>query len=189
MDEVRAVPGELSIKEEGETGVLPFADAVAAHQSLVFSIAYHLLHNSSHAEEIAQEVFFRLYRDYRKIKSASHLIHWLRRTTTHRCLDLLRSSERRSQVSLEAVEVFLPPSSAERDPIMERTLRRLVSELPADARAVVVLRFQEDLEPREIAQVLDLPVNTVKSRLQRALVALRSRLASLEESGYESHRR
>jgi RNA polymerase sigma-70 factor (ECF subfamily) len=44
---------------------------------------------------------------------------------------------------------------------------------------VVVLRFQEDLEPKEIAEVLDLPVNTVKSRLQRALIVLRGKLASL----------
>jgi len=46
------------------------------------------------------------------------------------------------------------------------------------ARAVVVLRFQEDLEPREIAQILGLPVSTVKSRLQRALIVLRGKLAS-----------
>jgi RNA polymerase sigma-70 factor (ECF subfamily) len=187
MDEATAVPGGLS-REEGETGIPAFANAVATHQSLVFSIAFHILHNASLAEDTAQEVFFRLYRDYRKIKNASHLIYWLRRTTTHRCLDLLRSSERRPQISLEEIELPLPSPATDQDPILARTLRGLVAELPADARAVVVLRFQEDLEPREIAQVLDLPVNTVKSRLQRALIVLRAKLASLEESCHESYR-
>ena len=186
MDITKALSGEMPV--EADTDKLAFADAVTTHQSLVFSIAYHILHNPALAEETAQDVFFRLYRDHHKIKSASHLIHWLRRTTTHRCLDILRQSERRSQVSLDEVEVPMASAQPDHDPVMTQTLRRFVAELPAGARAVVVLRFQEDLEPKEIAEVLDLPVNTVKSRLQRALMVLRAKLASLEESHHESHR-
>jgi RNA polymerase sigma-70 factor (ECF subfamily) len=189
MSEAETVSSGLPMESEAiaASGEIPaFVDAVTNHQSLVFSIAYHLLHNPSLAEEVAQDVFLRLYRDYDKIESASHLIHWLRRTTTHRCLDRLRSHERRRRVSLDEVEIALPSSASEHDPILARTLRRLVSDLPAAARAVVVLRYQEDLEPREIAQVLDLPVNTVKSRLQRALTQLRTQLAALKESRHES---
>lgn len=183
MDHAGVVLGGLSI--DGEADKLAFVDAVTAHQSLVFSIAYHLLRNATLAEETAQDVFLRLYQDFDKIQSASHLIHWLRRTTTHRCLDTLRHSERRTHVSLDELDIDPPSAQPDRDPIMSQTLRRLVAELPAGARAVVVLRFQEDLEPREIAQMLDLPVNTVKSRLQRALIVLRGKLASLEESPHE----
>jgi RNA polymerase sigma-70 factor, ECF subfamily len=186
MDQARAISRGLSI--EGETERLAFGDAVTTHQSLVFSVAYHMLHNATLAEEIAQDVFFRLYQDYHRIKSTAHLIHWLRRTTTHRCLDILRHSERHRQISLDDIEIHLPSAQPDQEPILGQTLRRLVAELPAAARAVVVLRFQEDLEPREIAQALDLPINTVKSRLQRALIVLRGKLASLEESRHESHR-
>jgi RNA polymerase sigma-70 factor, ECF subfamily len=186
MDQARAILSELSI--EGEADKLAFVDAVTTHQSLVFSVAYHMLHNATLAEETAQDVFFRLYQDYHRIKNAAHLIHWLRRTTMHRCLDILRHSERYSQISLDDVEIHLPSAQPDQDPILGQTLRRFVAELPARARAVVVLRFQEDLEPQEIAQVLDLPINTVKSRLQRALVVLRGKLASLEEFPHESHR-
>ena len=164
-----------------------FADAVTIHQSLVFSIAYHLLHNPSQAEDVAQDVFLRLYRDYAKIQSAFHLIHWLRRTATHRCLDILRNLDKRRHIPLNEMEAVLTPSTSGQDPIRARTLERLVSKLPKTARAVVVLRFQEDLEPREIAQLLDLSVNTVKSRLQRALVQLRHQLAALEEFRHESN--
>jgi RNA polymerase sigma-70 factor, ECF subfamily len=187
MDMTKAISDERTV--EVETDKLPFVDALTTHQSLVYSIAYHILHNPALAEETAQDVFFRLYRDYHKIKSASHLIHWLRRTTTHRCLDILRQSERRSQVSLDEIEVPLSSAQPDQDPIMTQTIRRLVAELPAGARSIVVLRFQEDLEPKEIAEVLDLPVNTVKSRLQRALIALRGKIACLQESHHESHRR
>jgi DNA-directed RNA polymerase specialized sigma24 family protein len=81
MDQARALSRGLSI--EGETAKLAFVDAVTTHQSLVFSVAYHMLHNATLAEETAQDVFFRLYQDYHRIKSTAHLIHWLRRTTTH----------------------------------------------------------------------------------------------------------
>jgi RNA polymerase sigma-70 factor, ECF subfamily len=176
MDEAEAVPAGLPM--EGEAERLSFVDAVTTHQSLVFSIAYHMLHSTPLAEEIAQDVFLRLYLDYHKIESASHLVRWLRRITTHRCIDLLR--QRRPQVPLDEVKDSLISNSTNQDPILAQTLQRRVAELPAVARAMVVLRYQEDLEPQEIADLLDVPVNTVKSRLHRALMVLRSKLASLE---------
>lgn len=188
MSEAETVPGQLALDSEATPAsmeVPAFVDAVTIHQSLVFSIACHLLHNPSLAEEVAQDVFFRLYRDYHKIQSASHLKYWLRRTTTHRCLDALRRFGKRRPIPLDEIENVLPSAATEHDPILARTLRRLVAGLPASSRAVVVLRYQEDLEPREIARILSLPVNTVKSRLQRALTALRGKLTAIEEAYHE----
>jgi RNA polymerase sigma-70 factor (ECF subfamily) len=65
---------------------------------------------------------------------------------------------------------------------MARRLRSLVDALPPAPRAVVTLRFQEDLDPSEIARVLEMPVNTVKSHLRRALAVLRGRAKQLMES-------
>ncbi len=179
---------------EGETTVdsnatPAFVDALATHESLVFSLAFHMLRDEAHAEDVAQDVFFRLYQDYEKIQGASHLIHWLRRTTIHRCLDLLRRFKKHRQIPLEETNAASSSPQMEEDRILLTTLRRFVAELPANARAVVVLRYQEDLEPREIAHLLDIPVNTVKSRLQRALNALRDRFAAFEESRYGKNRK
>ena len=63
------------------------------------------------------------------------------------------------------------------DPLMGAALRKLVGALPEKARAIVVLRYQEDLDPAEIARVLGIPVGTVKSQLQRALVLLREKMS------------
>ena len=62
------------------------------------------------------------------------------------------------------------------DPFLDRRLKKLVQELPDLQRAVVTLRYQEDLDPSEICQIVGLPVNTVKSHLHRALQALRRKL-------------
>ena len=61
--------------------------------------------------------------------------------------------------------------------MLEETLRRLVASLPETPRMVMVLRYQEELDPSEIAQVLEMPLATVKSHLQRSLAMLREKLA------------
>jgi RNA polymerase sigma-70 factor (ECF subfamily) len=61
--------------------------------------------------------------------------------------------------------------------MLSRALARLVASLPEKAKLVVILRYQEDLDPADISQVLDMPVATVKSHLQRSLAVLRDKLA------------
>jgi RNA polymerase sigma-70 factor (ECF subfamily) len=152
-----------------------FAALVREHQSMVFSIACNFLRDEGSAEELAQEVFLELYRALPSLDSAAHVTNWLRRVTAHRSIDESRRRARRPGIALEDVpEPASPPVSG--DPMMAALLGRLTASLPAKARAVVVLRFQEDLEPAEIAGVLDMPVNTVKSHLQRSLAMLRGKL-------------
>jgi RNA polymerase sigma-70 factor (ECF subfamily) len=73
------------------------------------------------------------------------------------------------------------------DPLLQRHLRALLADLSPDARAVLLLRYQEDLDPLEIARTLDMPINTVKSHLRRSLDAMRQKLAVTTESRREDH--
>ena len=61
---------------------------------------------------------------------------------------------------------------------LQRRLRMLVAALPSDARAVVVLRYQEDMDPTDIAEILEMSINTVKSHLRRSMAALREGLGN-----------
>jgi RNA polymerase sigma-70 factor (ECF subfamily) len=143
---------------------------------MVFSLAYHFLRDRWLAEELAQEVFLNLHQNLSAIKSPAHLMFWLRKVTAHRSIDQTRRQKVRPQVSLEDV----PEPAAhhvEEDFMLSETLRRLVETLPEKARMVIILRYQEDLEPAEISKVLDMPVNTVKSHLRRSLALLRDKLS------------
>ena len=151
-----------------------FAGIVRRQQGMVFSIALHFLRDRQAAEELAQDVFLHLFQHLDSLKSAEHVTFWLRKVTTHRCIDYARR-RKWSQVSLDDVPE-LPAATADRDPILSRKLRLLVASLPEMARAVVVLRYQEDLTPTEIAEVLTMPVATVKSHLQRSLALLREKV-------------
>ena len=72
-------------------------------------------------------------------------------------------------------EVQLFSTQDESDPLLQRHLRRLLADLSPPARAVLLLRFQEDLDPLDIARTLDMPINTVKSHLKRSLDAMREK--------------
>jgi RNA polymerase sigma-70 factor (ECF subfamily) len=151
-----------------------FADIVQEHQSMVFSIAFHFLHDRGRAEEVAQDVFLRLYRHLASIKSGNHLVFWLRKVACRRSIDEVRKLPTTPPTSLE--DVAEPAAeSPDLDPLLSRGLRRMVASLPEGARAVIILRYQEELELAEIAEILDIPVNTVKSRLQRSLEILREK--------------
>lgn len=157
-----------------------FGLIVRRHQAMVFSLALRFLHDRPAAEDLAQEVFLELYRNLPAMRSAIHMRFWLRRVTSHRCIDRIRSESVRRTAPLDGVPEPLtsPPAG---DLLLGERLRVLVGQLPASARMVVLLRYQEDLDPSEIAAVLDMPVNTVKSHLRRSLSTLRQQLATLRQ--------
>jgi RNA polymerase sigma-70 factor (ECF subfamily) len=154
---------------------LEFGELVRRHQSMVYSLAWRFLHDRGLAEEVAQEVFLSLHRNLRSIQSSAHAASWLRKVTAQRAIDEGRRRLRRPGVALELVA---EPAAGEpaRDPMLEETLRRLVASLPEAPRMVMVLRYQEDLDPSEIAETLSMPLGTVKSHLQRSLALLREKL-------------
>jgi RNA polymerase sigma-70 factor, ECF subfamily len=123
---------------------------------------------------LTQDVFMQLHAKLKTIESPGHLAFWLRKVTTHRAIDQLR---RRSRVAMTSLEDEHEGSVTEDggDPLWQRHLRLLLLDLAAPARAVVLLRFQEDLDPGDIARTLGMSVNTVKSHLKRSLETLRQR--------------
>jgi len=136
------------------------------------------------AEDLTQDVFMQLNDNLKFIESNKHLIFWLRKVTTRRAIDQLR---RRSRVELSSLDEDAEPVSPADggDPLLQRHLRRLLLDLSPPARAVLLLRYQEDLDPIDIAQTLDMPINTVKSHLKRSLDTLRQKTRGTEQTRCE----
>ena len=142
---------------------------------MVFSVAWNFFSDRSLAEDLAQDVFVQLFQNLASIESESHLLFWLRQVTVRKCIDHHRWRAKRRHVSLgdwrETGEM-----AETSDPLALGRLRSLLGALPEKFRAVVVLRYQEEMTPEEISATLGWPVNTVKSRLFRALKTLRERM-------------
>lgn len=167
----------LDRAREGELAA--FDQLMQLHEPRVFSLALRFTGSRADAEELTQDVFIRLHASLPQIVDDVHLVRWLLRAITHRCLNRLRDGRRRPRlVSMEDLPPHEEPSvpSRDGDPLAGARLRRLILELSPDARAVMLLRYQEDLDPAEIATVLVIPVNTVKSHLRRSLAWLRGQI-------------
>jgi RNA polymerase sigma-70 factor (ECF subfamily) len=152
-----------------------FAGLVRRHQRMVYSIAWNFFGDSTLADDLAQDVFVQLFQNLRSIESEAHLVFWLRQVTARKCIDHHRWRLRRKHVALEDW-VETGETADGPDLLALGRVRKLVRALPERLRAVVVLRYQDDLAPEEIARTLGWPLNTVKSRLHRALKMLRTRL-------------
>jgi len=164
-----------AIGQVEQTG-FDFAELVRTHQSMVFSLIYHFLHDRETADEIAQDVFLALHRNLASIESAGHAVFWLRRVAVQRAIDETRRRRRRPVVALDAIREPAARDRGAADPLLAEVLRRLIATLPEAPRSVMILRYQEDLDPSEIARLLEIPVGTVKSHLQRSLALLREKL-------------
>jgi RNA polymerase sigma-70 factor (ECF subfamily) len=120
-------------------------------------------------------------RHQRAVYSLALRMLWDRHKAEDLAQDVFMQLYRKLAHLLEA-DPGVPAEPAGGDPLLQRRLRALLAQLPAPARAVLLLRYQEDLDPVEIASTLDMPVNTVKSHLKRSLASLREQLGE----GFES---
>jgi RNA polymerase sigma-70 factor, ECF subfamily len=157
---------------------LDFEQLVDAHQSMVFSIALRMTGDRGLAEEIAQDVFLELDRNLGRMESADHACFWLRRVAMSRSADALRRRKVRGMDLWVEMEDVHGVQGEERASALSTRLEALLSTLPEPQRAALVLRYQEELTPEEIAATLESPVATVKSHLQRGLKLLRAKAQS-----------
>jgi RNA polymerase sigma-70 factor, ECF subfamily len=151
---------------------------------MVYSIAWHFLRDRAVAEELAQDVFLELHRNWPLMQSAQHIVFWLRKVTSRRSIDVVRRRKTRAETSLEEMA---EPTALERvhDSMLSSYLERMVATLPEKQRIVIVLRYQEGMEPEEIADMLEMNVSTVKSQITRALDLLRAKTAQRLKQKWE----
>jgi len=156
-----------------------FGEIIDHHKSMVYSVAYHFFGNRTTAEDVAQDVYLELHKNLGRIESDLHLTFWLRQAVTRKCIDYTRRLKHRRYQPLEEV---VEPGVETRpwDPMLAELLRKKVRSLPKNMRMVILLRFQEDLKLAEIAETLDMPLNTVKTTLRRALLRLREKAPELK---------
>jgi RNA polymerase sigma-70 factor (ECF subfamily) len=174
---------ELAKARSGHRAAL--AVLVQAHQRSVYSLALRMLGTRDLAEDLAQDVFMQLHGKLSTIESNRHLGFWLRQVTANRAIDQLRRRSRVQMSSLEEHEQQFFSAESDADPLLQRHLRSLLANLTAPARAVLLLRYQEDLDPADIARTLNMSINTVKSHLKRSLEIMREKTAGMHLASCE----
>jgi RNA polymerase sigma-70 factor (ECF subfamily) len=163
-----------------------FGELVTRYESKVYSLAMKMLRNPEDAEDVLQDTFLRAYRGIKSFKGNSTFSTWIYRITANSALMRLRKKQL-PQVSIEdADERDAPISIADWAPgpveqllnqEMQKVMDEAIDALPAEFRQVFILRDVEEMSNAEVAEILDLSVAAVKSRLHRARLKVRNRLA------------
>ncbi|MBV8841910.1 MAG: sigma-70 family RNA polymerase sigma factor [Bryobacterales bacterium] len=157
------LPGERDAKHV-------FEELVAAHQGLVLRTAYRLLGRMEDAQDAAQEVFLRLYRNLRRIEGDPR--SWLYRVTVNVCRDHHRRRKHTGQLDLHLADPAISPETAASLDERKRLLMQGLQTLPERERAAVVLRDIEGLSTAETAGILGVEEVTVRSHISGARVKL-----------------
>jgi len=178
--------------QKGDVGA--FNELVQKYEKQVFNFAYRLTSSYDDASDIAQDAFLRAYNAIASFRGDSAFTTWIFRITTNVFLDERKKARAHPQQSLDEY-LDLEESSVGRqiedegptpDVIAEtkergQLLRRAVQSLPEYQRTMVVLYHMQQKSYEEIAEIMSLPIGTVKSRLNRARLALKEKLSSNRE--------
>jgi len=180
---------ELMLRVRDGDGV-SFGVLLEKHRASVIHFVYRLVQEQAVAEELAQEVFLRVYRSRASYEPTAKFKTWLFRIASHLALNWLRDEKHdRGPERLDDVSADLPARQiSDRRPSVEQKLvyevkleevRQAVAALPANQRTAVLLHKYEEMEYTQIAKVLGCSESAVKSLLYRAYETLRARLAHM----------
>lgn len=170
----------------GETEA--FGEIVRRWERKVYHLAYGILGREEDARDAAQEAFIAAFRNLSNFRGEAKVSSWLHRITVNQCISRQRRARVRSETALEDESAnasqqaaFAAPSRESPASVAEsrergELVRRAVGALPDELREVLLLKEYQEMTFQEIAETLDLPLSTVKSRLYTALKQLRLRL-------------
>jgi len=190
------VTEELALVQAAKKGDLEaFSDLVKRYDRNVFRIAQHITHNEEDAQDVVQEAFLKAYTNLAQFQGNSKFYTWLVRIAVNEALMKLRRrrSDKTGSIDedVETEEGSMPREVADWSPNPEQLygtselgdiLKKTIQGLPPGFRTVFVLRDVEGLSTEETAEMLGLSIPAVKSRLLRARLQLRERLAKYFKS-------
>ena len=165
-----------------------FGELVRRWERRIFALTYGMLGREEDARDATQETFLAAFRNLRGFRGEAKVSSWLHRIAVNQCISRQRRAKVRSESALdddnEAGSFAVPVSESPVRVVEGRqetlAVRRAINSLPLELRQVVVMKEFEELTFREIADALDLPLSTVKSRLYTALRQLQMRLQKFE---------
>lgn len=168
-----------------------FAEIVELFKDKVYQLCYRMVGNAHDAEDLAQEAFIRAYVNINSYDTNRKFSTWLYRIATNLSIDRLRKkkpyyfldaeiegAEGLTMYSQIATDELQPDEMVESLEFQE-WVQQEINELPVMYRSVIVLKYIEELSLKEIGDILDLPIGTVKTRIHRGREALRKRLRNV----------
>ena len=170
---------------------------VRQHWRKVFNVAYKFVGKHDEAEDLAQDIFLKIFKALHTFDRRANFQTWIISISRNLCIDHYRSVRKERQTIAREVDTAdLQPASGERTPYafaehqdLREMLRQALQTLPETLRTAVILRDLQELSYQEIADRLELPEGTVKSRINRGRIELAHQLKRLQDKQPAQRRR
>jgi RNA polymerase sigma-70 factor (ECF subfamily) len=197
-ESVTAVTDEELVRRSKEDDERAFGELVSRYESKVYSLALRMVRNPEDAEDVLQDTFLRAYRGIKSFQGASTFSTWIYRITANSALMRLRKKQLPTVSIEDQDERETPINIADWTPgpveqLMTQELQQemdaAIESLPPEFQQVFILRDVEEKSNAEVAEILDLSVAAVKSRLHRARLKVRNRLAGYFSDNAKPNRR
>ena len=164
--------GEL-VRRYVEGDSASFETLVRRHERRVYSVAYRMLGREDDARDATQEAFMTALRKLSSFRGEAAFTTWIHRVTVNACYDILRRRQREPISDPDEEPPATPPPFDHAEATAQAIdVQRALARVPDDFRAALILHDVQDLPYEEVAEVLGVPVGTVKSRIHRGRVAL-----------------
>ncbi len=189
------------IRKAKQGDMLAFEELILKHEKIVYNLALRMMNHSEDAQDIAQEVFLKVYRSLANFDERSAFSTWLYRITHNTCIDEMRKRKGKQTYSLEedleSEDGSMQRQVADAGDTPEESLLRAeqkseilqaLDTLSEEHKAAVVLRDVKGLSYEEISEILELSLGTVKSRISRARNQLKTEILKIREQNEKSLR-
>ena len=183
---------EKELIRQAKSGNLKaYEEIIGLYEKKVFSTIYYMVKNDNEVEDIAQEVFIKIYKNLGNFKEESSLYTWIYRITVNVCIDEFKKRKKvvyldekidtkDGEVELQLSDDSKSPTDIAEDNDLKDKLEKCIKKLPESQRMMIILRDIKSFTYMEIAEIMKMNLGTVKSKINRARASLKE---LLEEDG------
>lgn len=144
-----------------------FEDFIVEKQQALYKLAYSYVKNPTDAMDIIQESILKAYSNLSKLKDNNAMEKWMKRIVINTAIDFLRRNSK--ILVVESEELIVLPNRE----VVDKDLKYAVDDLDEDLKTIIILKYFHGYTINEVAEILELPVSTVKNRMHKALKLLR----------------
>lgn len=187
----KMIDEKILISKAKEGDKKAFEEIISLYEKKVFSTIYYMVKNENEVEDIAQEVFVKIYKNLKNFKEESSLYTWIYRITINVCIDELKKRKNvvyidekietvDGEMEMQLEDTAKGPEYLAEDEELKRKITNCIKKLSVDQRTMIILRDIKGFTYMEIAEMTKINLGTVKSKINRARAALKQ---ILEEDG------
>jgi RNA polymerase sigma-70 factor (ECF subfamily) len=174
-------PSKETVLRFKQGDVDAFEEILLMYEKVIYNYCLRIVHDTTHAKDILQDTFIKVYTHHKKIDETKNIKSWIFTIATNTAYDFLKSNKGRKSINLEEEdETFHALTSYTNREGVTTDVNEALKKLKSDYKNPILLYYKEGFDYKEIADILSLPINTIKTHISRGKSQLKQLLKDYE---------